>query len=82
MSEEIKKDKGVKKAVVAKGIMLEDYKVLFTGNPQYRNANMIRSELHDIYTITINMLARNANDKRVIMSDGILTKAIGHYSLA
>jgi hypothetical protein len=31
--EEVKKDKGVKKSVVAREIMLEDYKdVLFTGN--------------------------------------------------
>lgn len=35
----------VKKAVIAKGVMLEDYKeVLFTGNQQYRKMNMFRSE--------------------------------------
>jgi hypothetical protein len=80
--EEIKKAKGVKKNIVAKEIMLEDYKeVLFTGKPQYRKMNMIRSELHDIYTITVNKKALSANDdKRVIMDDGISTKAIGHYS--
>jgi hypothetical protein len=62
--------------------MLEDYKeVLFTGKPQYRKMNMIRSERHDIYTITVNKKALSANDdKRVIMDDGISTKAIGHYS--
>jgi hypothetical protein len=50
--EEIKKDKGVKMTTVAKGIMLEDYKeMLLTGNPQYRKMNMIRSELHEVYTI-------------------------------
>jgi hypothetical protein len=43
--------------------------------------NMIRSELHDVYTITCNKLALSANDdKRVIMDDRISTKAIGHYS--
>jgi hypothetical protein len=79
--EEVKKDKGVKKSVVAKEIMLEDYKdVLFTGEPQYRRMNTIRSEPH-VYTITCNKLALSANDdKSVIMSDRISTKAIGHYS--
>jgi hypothetical protein len=79
--EEVKKDKGIKKNIVAREIMLEDYKeVLFTGKSQYRRMNMIRSELHDVYTITSNKLALSANDdKRVIMDDRISTKAIGHY---
>jgi hypothetical protein len=35
--EEVKKDKGIKRNVIAKDLMLEDYKdVLFTGIPQYR----------------------------------------------
>jgi hypothetical protein len=80
--EEIKKAKGFKKPVVAREIMLQDYKqVLFTGRPQCRKMNMIRSELHDVYTITVNKIALSADDgKRVIMDDGISTKAIGHYS--
>jgi hypothetical protein len=54
--------------------------VLFTGNSQYHKMNVIRSELHDVYTIVINKLALTANDdKRVTLSDGILTKATGHY---
>jgi hypothetical protein len=45
--EEVKKDKGIKKNIVAKDLMLEDYKdVLFTGIPQHRRMNMIRIELH------------------------------------
>jgi hypothetical protein len=77
--EENKKAKRVKKSLVARELMLEDYKkVLLTGRPQYRKMNMIRSELHDIYTITVNKEALNADDdKRVIMDDGISTKAIG-----
>jgi hypothetical protein len=80
--EEIKKVKGVKKGIVAKEIMLDDYKeVLFTGKPQYGKMNMIRSERHDIYTNTVNKKALSADDdKRMIMDDGISTKAIGHYS--
>jgi hypothetical protein len=71
--EKIKKAKGVKNGIVAKEIMLQDYKeVLFTGKPRYRKMRMIRSELHDIYTITVNTKALSANDdKRVIMDDGI-----------
>jgi hypothetical protein len=80
--EEIKMAKGVKKGIDAKQIMLDDYmEVLFTGNSQYRKMNMIRKERHDIYTITVNKKALSADDdKRVIMDDGISTKAIGHYS--
>jgi hypothetical protein len=82
VSEEIKKDKGMKKPIVAMEIMFEDYKnVLFTGKPQYRKMIMIHGEQHNIYTITTNKLALSANDdKRVIMSDIISTKAIRHYS--
>jgi hypothetical protein len=48
--EEVKKDKGIKKNIVAREIMLEDYKeVLSTGRPQYRRMNMICCELHDVY---------------------------------
>jgi hypothetical protein len=81
--EEVMKDKNVKTSIVAKEIMLEDYKdVLFTGKPQYRNVNTIRSELHNVYTVTRNKLALSANDEKcVIMSDRISAKAIGHYSL-
>jgi hypothetical protein len=80
--EEVKKDKEIKKNIVAREIMFEDYKdVLFTGKPQFHRINMIRSELHNVYTITCNKPALSANDdKRVIMDDRISTKAIGHYS--
>lgn len=54
VSEETMKEKGVKKTVVARGIMLENYKeVLFTGNAPNRKMNVIGSDLHNIYTITI-----------------------------
>jgi hypothetical protein len=47
--EEIKKTKGVRKNTIAKEILLDDYKeALFTGRPQYREMNMVHSELHDI----------------------------------
>ena len=43
---------------------------------------MIRSHLHDVYTEEINKVPLSTeDDKRVIMKDGIHTKAYGHYSL-
>lgn len=78
--EEIKKGKGMKEGIVTKGLTLEDFKVLFAANPQYRKMNMIRSDKHDVYTITVNKKTLSAiDDKRVIMSDRISTMAIGHY---
>jgi hypothetical protein len=80
--EEVKKDNGMEKNIVAREIMLADYNdVLFTGKPQYRRVNMVHSELHDVYTIICNKPAMSAiNDKRVIMDDRKSTKAIGHNS--
>jgi hypothetical protein len=47
--EEVKKDKGIKKNIVAREIMLEDYRdVLFTGKTQFRRMNMILAS----YTMT------------------------------
>ena len=49
--EESKKCKGVKKPVIKKSILHEDYKkCLFTGKEQLRRMNVIRSYKHDIYT--------------------------------
>ena len=79
-SEEVKKAKGVKKAVIKADISFDDYKqCLFSGNEQYRKMNTIRSYNHEIYAETINKVALSAaDDKRTIMPDGIHTKAIGY----
>ena len=38
--------------------------------------------MHDMYTEEVNKVALSAeDDKRVIIEDGIHTKAYGHYSL-
>jgi len=43
---------------------------------------IIQSENHDIYTEEINKIALSAeDDKRVVLEDGINTKAYGHFSL-
>ena len=78
---EEKRCKGVKKAVVTRSINFEDYKTcLFTGKPQTRTMNVIRSHRHELFTEEINKIALSANDdKRVILEDGIHTLAHGHW---
>ena len=78
---EVKKCKGVNKAVVSKSIGFEDYKTcLFSGESQRRKMNTIRSHKHDIYTETVNKVALSReDDKRVIMEDGVNTYAHGHF---
>ena len=78
---EEKRCKGVKRAVVKRSIHFEDYKkCLFTGKPQKRTMNVIRSHRHDIYTEKVNKIALSANDdKRVILEDGAHTLVHGHW---
>ena len=80
---EEKRCKGVKKAVVKRSINFEDYKTcLFTGKPQTRTMNVIRSHRHELFTEEINKIALSANDdKRVILEDGIHTLAHGHWRI-
>ena len=80
---EEKRCKGVKKAVVKRSINFEDYKTcLFTGKPQTRTMNVIRSHRHELFTEEINKIALSANDdKRVILEDGIHTLAHGHWKI-
>jgi hypothetical protein len=78
-----KKCKGVKKYVVKSHIIHENYKeTLFSGIPQYRVMNAIRSRKHEVGSEKINKTALSADDdKRVILENGIHTMAYGHYSL-
>jgi len=77
--EETKKCKGIKKSVIKSEITFDDYKnCLFSGEVQYRKNNTLRSYKHDIFAETVNKVALSANDdKRIILHDGIHTKAIG-----
>ena len=44
--------------------------------------NVIRSRRHEVFSEEVNKIALSSEDeKRVIMEDGIHTKAFGHYSL-
>ena len=80
---EEKKCKGIKKVVVKKQISFEDYKeCLFSGAPQMRKMNVIRSHQHEIFSETVNKIALAADDdKRIILDDGISTLAFGNKNL-
>ena len=80
---ENKKCKGVKKQVVEENITHEDYKTcLLTGKEILRKQNILRSYEHEVYTEEVNKIALSAaDDKRYILSDGIVTLAWGHYKI-
>ena len=80
---ETKKFKGVKKSVVKKSIIHEDYKkYLFTGKEQLRKMNVIRSHKHEVYTEEVNKVALCPNDdKRHILEGQTDTLALGHYKI-
>jgi hypothetical protein len=80
---EEKKCKGVKKTNIKKEITFDNYKeCLSSGEKQWREMNVFRSRLHEIYTERIGKVALSASDdKRIINKDGIHTTAIGHKDL-
>ena len=81
--EENKKCKGVKKQVVKESITHEDYKTcLLTGKEILRKQNILRSYDHEVYTEEVNKIALSAaDDKRYILSDGMVTLAWGHHRI-
>ena len=78
-----KRCKGVKKNVIKKEIMHEDFKTtLFSGGKMIRNQNLIRSRGHNIFTERMKKIALSADDdKRVVLEDGVSTFALGHWRL-
>ena len=93
---EDKKCKGIKKCVVKKTLMLEDYKnCLFVDSTEnggrqaapdpcgvYRSQQMFRSIRHEIFTLEVNKVALNKDDdKHIAKKDGISTLARGHKDL-
>ena len=75
---EIDKAKGVKDCVIKKSLSFEDYKkCLFTEKGIMREINIIRSQNHDTYSMTVNKVALSANDdKRLICENKINTLAL------
>ena len=78
-----KRFKGIKKCVVKKTLMLDDYKkCLFNSMITYRSQLMFRSRKHEVYTVEVNKVALNRdNEKRIAKKDGITTLARGHKFL-
>ena len=74
---ETRKAKGVKKNVIKKSLLVEVYrKCLFTEEVM-REMNTMRIKNHEIFSLTVNKVARSANDnKRVICKNKIDTLAL------
>ena len=65
--------------VTKRSIKFDNYReCLLSRKEQRRKMNVIRSHCHEIYTEEINKIVLSSDDeKRVIMADGIHTKAYG-----
>ena len=65
-------------AVVKKEINFEDYKkCLFSEEEEMREMNLIRSNCHNIFSLTVNKIALSAtDDRREVGDDKILTFAL------
>ena len=76
----IKKAKGVKKSVVKKQIMHEQYKETLFGKQQlWHGMNILRSEGHEIYGMHVNKISLSPFDSKCwIADDGINTNAYGY----
>ena len=77
IEEDKRKAKGVKKNVIKKSLTFEDCKkCLFTEDEIMKEMNIIHSQNHDIYSVTVNKVALSANDdKRLICENKIVTLA-------
>ena len=78
---EEKKCKGVKKNVIKKEILFQDYKdCLFKEKEETRKMNLIRHRSHNLYTECIEKIALSSkDDKRIVLGNKIDTMAYGHY---
>ena len=75
---EVGKAKGVKECVIKKSLTFEDYKkCLFTEDELMKKMNIIRSQNHDVFSMTVNKVALSAkDDKRRICENKINTLAL------
>ena len=75
---ETRKAKGVKKNVIKKSLSFEDYKkCLFTEEEVMKEMNIIGSQNHEIFSMSVNKVALSANDdKRLICENKIDTLAL------
>ena len=62
---EVDKAKGVNECVFKKSLTFEDYKkCLFTEDKLMKEMNIIRSQNHEIFSMTVNKVALSANDDK------------------
>ena len=75
---EKRKAKGVKKYVIKKSLSFDDYKkYLFTEEEVMKEMNIIRSQNHEIFSMTVNKVALSSNDdERLICENKIDTIAL------
>ena len=72
---EMKKSKGVKRSVIKRRLMFENYKdSIFNNKTIMRSQVRFKSDHHDVYTEEVNKIALNSNDnKRFQTFDKITT---------
>ena len=75
----IKKTKGIKKCVIKRGLMFENFKNSLFNNKKIMQLQMrLKSDHHNVYTEKINKIALNYTDnKRLQTFDGITTYPYG-----
>ena len=80
---EKKTAKVITRNVTEKVISHQDYKdCLFKQKLMMAKMNQIRSDRHQIYSITLNKVGLSPyDDKRYILSSGVDTLAHGHYAI-
>ncbi|XP_067216994.1 uncharacterized protein [Linepithema humile] len=80
---DVKKVKGVKKNVVARTIMFDDYTRCLNDEIELtRRQSCIRSKMHEVYTVSESKLALSPyDDKRHVVSESTDTLPWGHYKI-
>ena len=75
--------KGIKKNVIKKSIMHEDYKeTLFNNKQMHHKMKTIRSQNHELSSYEINKVSLSCfDDKTYIHEDGITSHAYGHKNI-
>ena len=72
-----RKAKGVKKNVIKKSLSFDDYKkCLFTEEEVMKEMNILRSQNHEIFSMTVNKVALSANDDKRFICPNIDTLAL------
>ena len=76
---EIKKTNGIKKCVIKRRLMFENYKDSFFNNKTILKSQLrFKSEHHNVYTEEVNKIALNSNDdKRLQTFDRVTTYPYG-----